>query len=180
MLAGDVTSMLHPLTDENKQLTTPVGTIERNQNFIMIASMNVGNGYAGTRSLNDAFKDRFAVIRLPYVQEFEEMIRSKTGLHDTHGLTFLKQVKEAVDQLIQEENQGHAAATIRGYIDAANYFLQIGINNETKEEIIEDYVINKVENIDEYMALRQVIREDAWSSLPITDEEQQYINGENI
>lgn len=180
MLAGDVTSMLHPLTDENKQLTTPVGTIERNQNFIIIASMNVGNGYAGTRSLNDAFKDRFAVIRLPYVQEFEEMIRSKTGLHDTHGLTFLKQVKDAVDQLIQEENQGHAAATIRGYIDAANYFLQIGISNETKEEVIEDYIINKVENTDEYMALRQVIRDGAWSSLPITEEEQQYINGENI
>lgn len=177
MLMGDVTSVYHSLLDENRVLASPIGPIQRHDQFIMIGSMNVGEGYAGVRSLNDAFKDRFAILRLPYTQDFSEMLRGKTGLHDRHGLIFLEKVKKAVDQLIQEENQGHAASTVRGYIDAARYFLEIGINADTKNDVIEDYVLNKVEDHDEYMALRHMIREVAWSDFPITAEEDEYMKG---
>lgn len=177
MMMGDVTSVYHSLLDDNAVLPTPIGAIPRNEHFIMMGSMNVGEGYVGVRSLNDAFKDRFAVLRLPYTQKFEDMIRSKTGLHDSAGLIFLQNVKDAVDLLIQEETQGFAASTIRGYIDAANYFLEIGINAESKQDVIEDYILNKVEDTDEYMSLRDMIRSHAWSALPVTDEEQNYMDG---
>ncbi|MBO0588195.1 MULTISPECIES: AAA family ATPase [unclassified Sporosarcina] len=177
MLMGDVTSVYHSLLDENRVLSSPVGAIKRHSQFLMIGSMNVGAGYAGVRALNDAFKDRFAVLRLPSTLEFVEMIQNKTGLHDRHGLLFLEKVKKAVDQLIQEESQGHAASTIRGYIDAARYFLENGITAETKHEIIEDYVLNKIEDLDEYMALRHMIRDSAWGDFPISAEEDEYQKG---
>lgn len=177
MLMGDVTSVYHSLLDENRVLSSPVGAIKRHPQFLMIGSMNVGAGYAGVRSLNDAFKDRFGILRLPSTLEFTAMIQNKTGLHDRHGLLFLEKVKKSVDQLIQEENQGHAASTIRGYIDAARYFLENGINADTKHEIIEDYVLNKIEDLDEYMALRHMIRESAWSDFPISAEEDEYMKG---
>lgn len=177
MLMGDVTSVYHSLLDENRVLASPVGPIKRHPHFVLIGSMNVGEGYVGIRSLNDAFKDRCAMLRLPYAQDFSEMIGHKTGLHDRHGLIFLEKVKKAVDQLIQEENQGHAASTIRGYIDAAHYFLEIGINSDTKNDVIEDYVLNKVEDHDEYMALRHMIRETAWSDFPISAEEDEFMKG---
>lgn len=177
MLMGDVTSVYHSLLDDNASLPTPIGAIPRNPNFVMMGSMNVGEGYSGVRSLNDAFKDRFAVLRLPYTQNFKEMIKSKTGLHDAAGLSFLEKIKESVDTLIKDEQQGFAASTIRGYIDAANYFLEVGINADSKVEVIEDYVLNKIEDNDEYMALRDMIRQHAWPQLPITPEEQDYMDG---
>ncbi|MEK4487979.1 AAA family ATPase [Psychrobacillus sp. FSL H8-0484] len=177
MLLGDVTSVYHSLLDENRVLASPVGAVARHPYFIMIGSMNVGEGYVGVRALNDAFKDRFSIIRLPYTQEFKEMISQKTSLHDTHALDFLEKVKNAVEKLIKENNQGHAASTIRGYIDAARYFLEYAVTVDTKTEVIEDFVLNKVEDLDEYMALRHMIREDAWPGFPISKEEQEYMDG---
>lgn len=178
MLSGDVTSVYHALFDENGVLATPVGAVHHHENFLMIATMNVGEGYSGVRTLNDAFKDRFAILRLPYVTDFKSMLTAKTGLHDNAGLNFLEKVKGAVDQLIQEESQGHAANTIRGYIDAARYFLMVGITHDTKVEVIEDYVLNKIEDLDEYMALRDMIRASAWRDFPISPEEKKYMEGD--
>lgn len=178
MLLGDVTSVYHSLLDDNGVLATPIGSIPRNQHFIMIGSMNVGEGYAGVRELNDAFKDRFAILRMPQTTNFETMIKNKTGLYDKHGLMFLDRIKRAVDLLLIEESQGHAANTIRGYIDAANYFVEFGINHDTKVEVIEDYILNKIEDIDEYMAARDMIRQEGWSDFPISKEEEDYMKGE--
>lgn len=178
MLSGDVTSVYHSLLDENGVLATPIGAINHHENFLMIATMNVGEGYTGVRPLNDAFKDRFAILRLPYVSDFKKMLSAKTGLHDNAGLLFLEKVKGAVDQLIQEESQGHAANTIRGYIDAAKYFLMVGITRDTRVEVIEDYILNKIEDLDEYMALRDMIRASAWRDFPISPEEKKYMEGD--
>lgn len=177
MLLGDVTSIYHSLLDENEVLATPVGAIKRHPHFVMMGSMNVGEGYVGARALNDAFKDRFCVLRLPYTANFKEMISQKTGLVDNAQLNFLEKIKKAVETLISEENQGHAASTIRGYIDAARYFLEIGFSRDTQYVIIEDYILNKIEDNDEYMSLRQMIREVACPDLPISLEEEEYIKG---
>ncbi|MED3576023.1 AAA family ATPase [Cytobacillus praedii] len=142
MLVGDVTSILHSVADENRVLASPIGAIRRHEHSLIIGSMNVGEGYAGVKQLNEAFKDRFAILRLPYALDFKKLIEGKTGLSDSMDLAFLEKVKKAIDRLITEESQGSAADTIRGYIDAANYFLVNGTTFETKVEVIEDYIIN--------------------------------------
>ncbi|MCP1161411.1 AAA family ATPase [Bacillus infantis] len=177
MLVGDVTSILHSVTDENRVLASPVGAIKRHEHSVILGSMNLGEGYIGVKTLNDAFKDRFAVLRLPYAMNFKSLIESKTGFNDSLGLSFLEKIKNAIDTLMREESQGTSADTLRGYIDSAHYFLNYGVTFDTKVEVIEDYLLNKIEDIDEYMAARHMIREKGWKDFPKSPEEEQYITG---
>ncbi|MBP1931791.1 AAA family ATPase [Ammoniphilus resinae] len=177
MLSGDVTSIFHSVLDENRQLSTPEGVIERHADHIFIGSINVGDQYSGVKKLNGAFKDRLSILKLPYVQDFRTMLIEKTGLKDAHALDFLEKTKKAIDDLVATEQQGEESKTIRGYIDAAVYLQAYGITMETKTEALEDFIIHKSEDFEEQMALRDMIRQKVWSDFPMTIEEEQYING---
>lgn len=176
-LKGDTTSVFHSLFDENEVLATPIGAIPAHEDFIMCSSMNVGDGYMGVNKLNDAFKDRFSVIRLPQTVDFAELLQSKTGLSDSSAIEFLQEVKKQLEELFYE-NLAESADTIRGYIDAAGYFIEYGFNHETRIEAVEDFIVNKVEDPDDYFEARAAVRE-AFSQLhltdfPMSDEEKAY------
>lgn len=176
MLHGDVTSVFHSLLDDNRAITTKVGVIKRHPEHLIIGSMNVGEGYTGIKVLNEAFKDRFAILRLPY-GDFLQIIKAKSGLEDDSALDFLVKIKEAIDRLVVSNGgEGAAAKTIRGYIDAAKYLNKYGFNHKTKVEAIEDNIVNKVTNFEEMIAVRQAIREYAWPDFPMSHEEEIYIN----
>lgn len=176
-LQGSTTSVLHPLFDDNKVLPTPIGGIDGNPFVLFCASMNVGEGYAGVNRLNKAFKDRFAVLRLQKTMSFKESLTNKTGLVDSAALDFLEAIKNGLSELFIE-NIATAADTVRGYIKAANYFFHYGYNQTTRVRAIESYIINRVEETDEYYQAREAIR-DIFNDLklpafPITDEERLY------
>lgn len=177
-LKGDITSLFHPLFDENETLVTPIGPIKANKNFLMCFSMNVGSGYSGVNKLNDAFKDRFAVIRL-LQSDFQNLIRVKSGLEDSGALEFLSTIKKNLEELFFDD-LCQSADTMRGYLDAAKYFINYGFTNETRIEVVEDYIINKVEEKEDYFEARNAIRE-AFSELnlppfPFTEEEKAFSN----
>jgi MoxR-like ATPase len=177
MLCGDVTSIFHSVLDENRCLPTSDGTIERHAQHVFIGSINVGNQYVGVKKLNGALKDRLSVLKLPYIQDFRAMLIDKTGLNDSHALDFLENTKKAIDDLIATEQQGEESKTIRGYIDAALYFKNYGVTMDTKTEILEDFIINKSEDFEEQMAIRDMIRQRVWKDFPMSVEEEQYVNG---
>lgn len=177
MLSGDVTSIFHSVLDDNRQLSTQVGSIKRHDGHIFIGSINQGDQYAGVKKLNSAFKDRCSILKLPYVQDFKDMLMRKTDLTDTHALDFLANVKQAIDDLIITEQQGEESKTVRGYIDAAIYLNTYGVTLETKVEALEDFVINKTEDFEEQMAIRDMIRQKVWHDFPMSIEEENYING---
>jgi MoxR-like ATPase len=178
MLSGDVTSIFHSVLDENRQLSTPEGTIERHENHIFMGSINVGDQYSGVRKLNGAFTDRLSIIQLPYVQDFRGMLVQKTGLSDSFALDFLENTKKAIDELVATEQQGEESRTIRGYIDAANYLQTYGVTMETKTEVLEDFIVNKSMDFEEKMAIRDMIRQKVWKDFPMSKEEEQFINGQ--
>lgn len=176
-LQGSTTSVLHPLFDDNKVLPTPIGGIDGNQFVLFCASMNVGEGYAGVQRLNKAFKDRFAVLRLQKTMSFKESLTIKTGLVDSAALEFLEAIKNGLNELFVE-SIATAADTVRGYIKAANYIFNYGYNQNTRVRAIESYVINRVEEPEEYYQAREAVR-DVFDDLklpqfPITDEERLY------
>ncbi|PIJ98045.1 hypothetical protein CTN02_09895 [Lysinibacillus sphaericus] len=180
-LKGDITSVFHSLFDENEALATPLGPIQAHKDFLMCCSMNVGNGYFDVNKLNDAFKDRFAVVRLPQTMEFQNLIKEKSGLVDSNALEFLSTIKKNLEELFFD-GLCNSADTVRGYIDSAKYFLNFGFNNETRIEVVEDYIINKVEDTEEYFEARNAVRE-AFSELklspfPFTEEEKAYSNAQ--
>lgn len=173
-MSSDVTAIFHSVLDNNRALATPIGTIERSPYHLFIGSTNIA--YAGTKEMNEALKDRFALIRLPH-GDFKSIISKSTGVSTKHILLFLEQVYKAIKNLVSTTAQGRAAHTIRGYIDAANYLQEYGCNNVTKTEVLEDYIINKIEDFDEMMAVRQAIRDAAWKDFPVSEEEDLYVNG---
>lgn len=177
MLPGDVTSIFHSVLDDNRQLGTQVGNIKRHEGHIFIGSINQGDQYSGVKQLNGALKDRCSILELPYTQEFKSMIEHKTGLTDPHAIEFLEKIKEAIDFLVTTEQQGEESRTVRGYIDAAKYLNTYGVTFETKVEAVEDFIVNKTSNFEEKMAIRDIIRQKAWSDFPMTKEEEEYLNG---
>jgi MoxR-like ATPase len=177
MLMPDATSIFHSVYDDNKQLSTPLGTVPCHKEHLFIASINVGDHYGGVKALNAALKDRLAVLHLPYTADFKFLIESKTGLSDRHVLQWLEDIKNQIDLLYATEGAGDEARTVRGYIDAATYLKEFGINDQTKIEAIEDFVINKCEDREERFAIRNQLRMSVWKSLPKTKEEEEYENG---
>ncbi|MCY9665834.1 AAA family ATPase [Paenibacillus alginolyticus] len=177
MLMPDATSIFHSVYDDNKQLSTPLGTVPCHQEHMFIASINVGEHYAGVKALNAALKDRLAVLHLPYTADFKLLIEKKSGLTDRHVLQWLEDIKTQIDLLYATEGAGDESRTVRGYIDAANYLKEFGINDQTKIEAIEDFVINKCEDREERFAVRNQLRMSVWKSLPKTKEEEDYESG---
>lgn len=177
MLLGDTTSVFHSLFDENRVLPTPLGSIPHHEHFLLMATLNVGANYSGTKKLNPAFKDRFAVLRLPQGQDFQSMISRKTGLMDKTALKFLEDVKRAIEEF-NYEGRGLDAKTYRGYEDAARFFVDFGFNYDTKNIVIEDYIINKEEDLEDYFELREAVR-NAHSSFPISVEEKAYLDSKD-
>lgn len=176
MMSGDVTSIFHSVLDDNKVLPTPNGVIKRHPHHLFIGSINLGEGYAGVKTLNDALKDRLAVIHLPYAKNFRGMIERKTGVTSASILSLLEKVRSAIKRLISEENQGDSADTIRGYIAAAEHLQKFGTTEDIKAEALEDFIVNRVEDLDERMAVRQAVRL-AWAEFPVNDEEEHYEGG---
>lgn len=177
MMPGDTTSIFHSVLDDNQSLPTPKGVIKRHPHHIFIGSINVGDQYVGAKKLNGALKDRLALIKVPFVVDFKRLLESATGLTDPYALDFLAGVKKAVDEVVITEQQGEESKTIRGYIDCAKYFVSYGFSYETKKEAIEDFVINKTEDFEEGLAVRDYIRQKAFPELETTPEEEAYYNG---
>jgi hypothetical protein len=177
MLMPDATSIFHSVYDDNKQLSTPLGTVPCHPEHLFIASINVGEHYAGVKALNAALKDRLAVLHLPYTADFKLLIEKKTGLTDRHVLHWFEDIKTQIDLLHATEGTGDESRTIRGYIDAAMYLKEFGINDQTKIEAIEDFVINKCEDREERFAIRNQLRMSVWKTLPKTKDEEDYEAG---
>ncbi|TKJ83851.1 hypothetical protein PaeCFBP13512_22280 [Paenibacillus sp. CFBP13512] len=177
MIPGKVTSIFHPVLDENRELPTKNGSLPRHKHHIFMASMNFGETYAGTSPVNAALMDRFAVLQLPQSMDLKELIIKKTGMKDAKVLEFLLEVKKQIDELITTEGTGSRSQTIRGYLDAAHFLKKYGVSDELKTEVLEDYIINKTEDKADQFAIRDRIRQSVFKKLAMNDEEKLYQEG---
>lgn len=177
MIPGKVTSIFHPVLDENRELPTKNGSIQRHEYHIFMGSMNFGEAYAGTNPVNAALMDRCAVLQLPQSMDLRELIIKKTALKDSKLLDFLVEVKKQIDELVTTEGTGTRSQTIRGYLDAASFFKKYGSSDELKTEVLEDYIINKTEDKNDQFIIRDRIRQSVFKNLPISEEENLYLQG---
>jgi nitric oxide reductase NorQ protein len=86
----------------------------------VIAAIN--EGYVGTVPLNEALKNRFVVIEVPYIEgeQLKQLIETNTKLKDPRSIDLF--VKLSSD-LINAVNQGKVAedaASIRALLDACD------------------------------------------------------------
>jgi MoxR-like ATPase len=134
--------MTNPFTGE---------VVHAKDGFGVIAAIN--EGYVGTVPLNEALKNRFVIIDVPYVtgKILEDVLTSQSTLSDEK---LIKQfVQFSADLLIQTENGmvSDEAASIRALLDACDLAAYI-----PPLRAIERGIVEKLEDEREKAAVRNI------------------------
>src|SRR5699024_10346174 len=102
----------------NVMITSIVG-------FHVIAAIN--ELYIGTVPLNEAFKKRFIVIELPYIQgeQLKSLIRTNTELTDQETIDLFVTLSADLIQGVKQGKLSEDAASIRALLDACDLSVYI-------------------------------------------------------
>ncbi|WP_438823148.1 AAA family ATPase [Peribacillus butanolivorans] len=122
MAKPETLPLINGVLDYRRTITNPFTNevITAKDGFNVIAAIN--EGYVGTVPLNEALKNRFVVIEVPYIEgeQLKQLIQSNTQLKDSRSIELF--VKLSGD-LINAVNQGKVAedaASIRALLDACD------------------------------------------------------------
>ncbi|GGK12016.1 hypothetical protein GCM10010965_01250 [Caldalkalibacillus thermarum] len=122
MAKPETLPIINSVLDYRKMLTNPFTgeVIKAKDGFGVIAAINIG--YVGTVPLNEALKNRFVVIDVPYLQgeQLRNLLEEQTALRDPALLD--RFVRLSADLLAQTKmgQLSEEAASIRALIDACD------------------------------------------------------------
>ena len=87
-----ITAWMHSLTDGRRSLEVPgVGFVQIHPQTRFIFTMNEGDGYAGTREINEAFEDRFqAIVFTNNPESIIDILVKNVGLSQEDARAFFK------------------------------------------------------------------------------------------
>lgn len=157
MAKPETLPLINGVLDYRRTVTNPFTNeiINAAEGFNVIAAIN--EGYIGTVPLNEALKNRFIVIDVPYIEgeQLKELIQTNTRL--THEPTIDLFVKLSAD-LINAVSQGKLsedAASIRALLDACDLSVLIppqrailrSIVDKLEEEREKEFVRNIAETL---------------------------------
>lgn len=142
MAKPETLPLINGVLDYRRTVTNPFTNemIVAKERFNVIAAIN--EGYIGTVPLNEALKNRFIVIHVPYIEgeQLKDLIRTNTKLTDNKLMDLF--VKLSAD-LVAAVNQGklsEEAASIRALLDACDLSTMI----PTKRAILRA-IVDKLE-----------------------------------
>ncbi|MED3722106.1 MoxR family ATPase [Geobacillus stearothermophilus] len=153
MAKPETLPILNSVLDYRRRLTNPLTgeVVEAKPTFGVIAAIN--EGYIGTVPLNEALKNRFVVIDVPYVQgeTLKSVIMAQTTLTDDALIN--RFVALSADFLAQVRN-GQVAeevASVRALLDACDLAVHI-----PPLRAIERSIIDKLDDERERAAVRNI------------------------
>jgi len=153
MAKPETLPILNSELDYRRRLTNPLTgeVVEAKPTFGVIAAIN--EGYIGTVPLNEALKNRFVVIDVPYVQgeTLKSVIMAQTTLTDDTLIN--RFVALSADLLAQVRNGQVAeeAASVRALLDACDLAVHI-----PPLRAIERSIIDKLDDERERAAVRNI------------------------
>lgn len=122
MAKPETLPLINGVLDYRRMITNPFTNevIKGKEGFNVIAAIN--EGYIGTVPLNEALKNRFVVIEVPYIEgdQLRSLIESSTKLKDANTVEMFVRLSK---DLITAANQGtisEDAASIRALLDACD------------------------------------------------------------
>lgn len=153
MAKPETLPILNGVLDYRKMVTNPftAEVVKAKPTFGVIAAIN--EGYVGTVPLNEALKNRFVVIDVPYVQgeALKRILQQQTKLTNE---TLLNRFVTLSADLIVQVKQGYVseeAASIRALIDACDLAVYI-----PPLRAIERAIVEKLEDDREKAAVRNL------------------------
>ncbi|MBB6176772.1 MoxR-like ATPase [Anoxybacillus tengchongensis] len=153
MAKPETLPILNGVLDYRKMITNPftAEVVKAKPTFGVIAAIN--EGYVGTVPLNEALKNRFVVIDVPYVQgeALKRILQQQTKLTNE---TLLNRFVTLSADLIVQVKQGYVseeAASIRALIDACDLAVYI-----PPRRAVERAIVEKLEDDREKAAVRNL------------------------
>ncbi|MCP8969508.1 ATP-binding protein [Ectobacillus ponti] len=138
MAKPETLPLLHGALDYRKMVTNPFTqeVVYGQEDFRVIAAIN--EGYVGTSELNEALKNRFVIIEVPYIQgdTLKELLLSESKLKDAAILEKFAQFSSDIIPLARDGRVSEEAASIRGIIDACDLSVFIPVMRAIERSII--------------------------------------------
>ncbi|SDN81474.1 MoxR-like ATPase [Paenibacillus sp. yr247] len=115
-------SLINGVLDHRRSITNPFtgDVITAHPDFRVVAAIN--EGYMGTVPLNEALKNRFVTIDVPYLQgeSLYKLLKSKSVLSDEKQLRTFVQLSADLLTLIEMGQLPDEAGSIRALLDACD------------------------------------------------------------
>ncbi|MGM8213090.1 ATP-binding protein [Virgibacillus sp. W0430] len=127
MAKPETLPLINGVLDYRRTVTNPFTNevITASPGFNIIAAIN--EGYIGTVPLNEALKNRFIVIDVPYIQggQLRQLIRANTDLSEEKAINSFVQLSADLIQAVKQGKLSEDAASIRALLDACDLSIYI-------------------------------------------------------
>ena len=122
MAKPETLPLINGVLDYRRTITNPFTNeiITAKDGFGVIAAIN--EGYIGTVPLNEALKNRFIVIDVPYIEgeQLKELIQTNTSLTDETTIDLFVKLSKDLITAVQQGKLSEDAASIRALLDACD------------------------------------------------------------
>ncbi|MEC5423561.1 MoxR family ATPase [Virgibacillus sp. C22-A2] len=157
MAKPETLPLINGVLDYRRTITNPFTNeiITAEDGFGVIAAIN--EGYIGTVPLNEALKNRFIVIEVPYIEgdQLKQVIQANTRLHDESTTDLFIKLSSDLIQAVHQGKLTEDAASIRALLDACDLStlippkraIQRSIVDKLDEEREKEFVKNLAETL---------------------------------
>lgn len=139
MAKPETLPILNGVLDYRRQITNPYTgeVIKAAPGFNVIAAIN--EGYVGTLPMNEAFKNRFIVIEVDYIDGdiLKTVIKEQSRLQDDKVIEQIIKFNEDLRTMTKQGQISEEAASIRALIDLSDLATVIPIERAIKRTIID-------------------------------------------
>ncbi|MFC2949537.1 AAA family ATPase [Virgibacillus sediminis] len=122
MAKPETLPLINGVLDYRRTITNPFTEeiIQAREGFGVVAAIN--EGYVGTVPLNEALKNRFVVIDIPYLQgdQLKQLIKDSTALDDDRTIDLFVRLSGDLIQAVSQGKLSEDAASIRALLDACD------------------------------------------------------------
>lgn len=153
MAKPETLPLINGVLDYRRRVTNPFTNevIKAERQFTVIAAIN--EGYIGTVPLNEALKNRFNVVEVPYLQgdKLEELLLSDSSLKDRKLIGRFVQLSADLISATQQGELSEDAASIRALLDACDLASALPV-----DRAIERAIVGKLEEDREKQLVRNL------------------------
>src|SRR5699024_1115254 len=122
MAKPETLPLINGVLDYRRMVTNPFTNemIIAKEGFNVIAAIN--EDYIGTVPLNEALKNRFIIIDVPYIEgeQLKELILTNTKLTDNNTIDLFVKLSEDLIAAVNQGKISEEAASIRALLDACD------------------------------------------------------------
>lgn len=157
MAKPETLPLINGVLDYRRTITNPFTNemITAKEGFAVIAAIN--EGYIGTVPLNEALKNRFIVIEVPYIEgeQLKQLIQMSTQLTDENTIDLFVKLSGDLISAVHQGKLSEDAASIRALLDACDLSVLIppkravlrSIVDKLDEEREKEFVKNLMETL---------------------------------